>query len=62
MMVCGHCGQVVPWNLYGRCSWECYDQPRADPAEHEAMIEAAPEAFAFFMGIGPGERIDQEDG
>lgn len=57
-MICGFCGATCPWNPFDRCSWDCYDQPRDDPAEHETMIEAAPEAFAFFLGLGPGERVD----
>lgn len=56
-MTCGFCGEPCPWNPWGRCSWECYDQDRDDPGEHAAMVEAAPEAFAFFLGLGPGKRV-----
>jgi hypothetical protein len=61
-MVCEGCGEVCAWNPWNRCSWGCYDQDRENPAEHAASIEAAPEAFAFFMGLAPGERVDGSDG
>ncbi|MEY9849058.1 hypothetical protein [Streptacidiphilus sp. MAP5-3] len=35
-----------------------HDQDRDDPAEHQAMQLAAPEAFAFFFGLPPGRRVD----
>lgn len=57
-MVCDGCGEACPWNPWARCSWGCYDEDRDDPSEHAAMLEAAPEAFAFFLGLAPGERID----
>jgi hypothetical protein len=57
-MHCPGCGKKRAWNPFGRCSWECFDQDRDDPAEHAAMLEVAPEALAFFWGLGPGERLD----
>ncbi|MFJ9771255.1 hypothetical protein ACIRVF_08420 [Kitasatospora sp. NPDC101157] len=57
-MVCEACGQVRPWTPYGRCSWECFDQPRATSEEMQAAIDAAPGALAFVMGLAPGERVD----
>lgn len=57
-MICGCCGETTDWNPFGFCSWGCYDEPRATPQEAAAALEAAPEALAFFMGIGPGERVD----
>lgn len=58
-MMCGGCGVPVPWNPFRVCGWVCYDRPREDPGEHEAMLRAAPEAFGFFMGLGPGEQVEE---
>jgi hypothetical protein len=60
VMHCAGCGMVRPWTPFGRCSWECYDLDRDTQEEQVAMIEEAPEAFAFFMGLAPGERADDE--
>lgn len=49
----------MPWNPFRVCGWVCYDRPREDPGEHEAMLRAAPEAFGFFMGLGPGEQVEE---
>jgi hypothetical protein len=57
-MMCPGCRRVVPWNPFGACSWECFDRPRDTAEEEAAMHAAAPEAFAFFLGLGPGERVD----
>lgn len=60
-MICDGCKQPCTWNPWGRCSWSCFDVDRETPEEHAAMQEAAPEAFAFFMGIGPGTRISSSE-
>ncbi len=57
-MVCEGCGQVVAWNPFGACSWDCFDRPRSSEAGRAAMVAAAPEAFAYFLGIAPGTRIE----
>ncbi|MQS17641.1 YdeI/OmpD-associated family protein [Streptomyces kaniharaensis] len=60
-MICEGCGRPSDWTPYGRCSWECYDQDRSTERDQQAMIDAAPEAFAFFMGLAPGRRIDSPE-
>ncbi|WP_152627800.1 hypothetical protein [Streptacidiphilus neutrinimicus] len=50
VMVCGGCGAVTEWTPWGRCSWECYEQPRETPDEQLAANEDAPRAFAYFTG------------
>ncbi|RAG84273.1 hypothetical protein DN069_17415 [Streptacidiphilus pinicola] len=57
-MFCRGCNRQRPWTPFERCSWECYDQDRDDPAEHQAMQLAAPQAFAFFMGPASGWQAD----
>lgn len=51
VMVCEGCGQVAPWTPYGRCCWECYNLPRATPAEQQAALEAAPRAQTYFQAL-----------
>jgi hypothetical protein len=51
LMICDACRQPCPWNPFGTCSWACFDTRGRN---------AAPEAFAYFMGIGPGDRVDDE--
>ncbi|MEY9848910.1 hypothetical protein ABH940_006014 [Streptacidiphilus sp. BW17] len=51
VMVCEGCGEVTPWTPYGRCSWECYNLPRATPEEQQAALEAAPRAQAYFQAL-----------
>ncbi|BFP50051.1 hypothetical protein KCMC57_64190 (plasmid) [Kitasatospora sp. CMC57] len=59
MVLCECCGQPCPWTPFGACcSWDCFDRDRSSVEEQQAMVEAAPEAFAFFMGLPPGERIE----
>lgn len=48
-MACDACRQPCPWNPFACCSWACFDTRER---------EGAPEAFAYFMGIGPGERTN----
>lgn len=50
-MICDACGEPCPWNPFATCSWSCFDTRERD---------GAPEAFAYFMGLGPGDRVDGE--
>jgi len=45
-MACSVCGAVVPWNPFTTCSWACFDTETRD---------GAPEALAYFMGLGAPE-------
>lgn len=47
---CAECGTACEWNPTGFCSWDCFDM---------APRDGAPEAFAYFMGLGPGKRVDE---
>lgn len=58
LMTCDGCGLTVPWTPYGSCSWPCYDRPRKNPDEEQATPAAAPDAFAFFMGLSPGRPVE----
>lgn len=51
MMLCLECGRSCEWNPVGYCSWDCFD------AEQR---EGAPEAFAYFFGLGVPEPVDDE--
>ncbi len=59
-MTCDACGRTAPWNPRGACSLACFDQPRPTAEEQHDMIDAAPEALAYFLAIPPGTSTDED--
>ncbi|MFE7528959.1 hypothetical protein ACFU7Y_25065 [Kitasatospora sp. NPDC057542] len=57
-MICEEWRRPAARTPYGRCSWERHGQDRSPEREQQAVIDAAPQAFALFMGLAPGRRID----
>ncbi|MFE5586168.1 hypothetical protein [Kitasatospora sp. NPDC056531] len=57
-MTCDACGRTAPWNPWGACSISCFDRPRPTSEEQRDMVDAAPEALAWFPGISPGVCAD----
>lgn len=57
-MRCEACGRTSDWNPWGRCSWPCFALERDTPDQQRAAQDAAPEAFAFYLGLAPGRRTD----
>ena len=46
LMLCDACHKPCPWSPFTTCSWACFDTRERD---------GAPEALAYFLGIGAGE-------
>ncbi|MFJ9461468.1 hypothetical protein ACIRST_41160 [Kitasatospora sp. NPDC101447] len=59
-MTCQACGRTTAWNPWGACSIQCYDRPRPTAEEQQDMIDSAPEALAYYLGIGPGRPVDDD--
>ncbi|MFF2080629.1 hypothetical protein ACFVXG_38425 [Kitasatospora sp. NPDC058162] len=57
-MTCGACGRTTAWNPWGACTWTCFDRSRPTEDEQQAMIDSAPEALAYYLGLGPGRPVD----
>ncbi|MFJ7280754.1 hypothetical protein [Kitasatospora sp. NPDC098663] len=57
-MVCEGCGRTAPWNPWLTCSLTCFDRDRPSAEEQQAAAEDAPDAVAYFLGIGPGTPVD----
>lgn len=55
LMLCAVCGRAVPANRFSVCSWWCYDTPR------ESDYQDAPQALAFFFGLGEPELLNEEN-
>ncbi|MCF2531764.1 hypothetical protein [Yinghuangia soli] len=58
---CETCGQPCAATPFGPlCSWDCFDVVPDDPAAAAERMAGAPAAFAYFLRLGPGVRVDDE--
>ncbi|MFD8781260.1 hypothetical protein [Kitasatospora sp. NPDC059599] len=59
-MTCDACGRTTTWNPWRACSLPCFDRPRPTAEEQQDMIDAAPEALAYFLAMAPGTHVDDQ--